>query len=1048
MRQPETDTTENMDTRASIRRREFLCLVGASFTALGLSQCRFQAPHEKVVPYLQQPEEITPGVANWYASTCGGCSASCGVLVKNRDGRPIKLEGNPNHPHSQGGVCARGQATVLDLYDSERLQSPLADGKATTWDTLDAAVTERLAAIKKDGGRICVLSSTVTSPTLQAAIARFLQAYPDAQHVTYDALSSSAIIEAHRISHDEYLLPFYRFDRAKVVVAFDADFLGTWIAPVEFTKRWSLNRKLTPDRPVMSWHVQFEARMSVTGANADLRVPLAPSSQFAALWALAQRVVSRLGQTNVVRLPQTAQEPHVDPATLDRIADELVAAGGRSLVVSGSDDVNAQLVVNTINALLDSYGTTLDVGRPSLQKQGRLREFDNLLGDMQQDRVTALVLLDANPAYDHARAQEFSKALSKVSLTVSLAGRKDETASLVQYVAPDHHPLESWSDAHPRVGVYSLQQPTIAPLYDSRSAIESLLAWAGPLSAEVASNEQPNGSNEQPNGSTEQPAPENGTASQDRDPQASPPTDPWTAYEFLRTVWQQKIFTQQAEHEGFETFWNSSLHDGVCVIEEERLPDCSFNSQSVAEIQAPSVEVSEGAFELVVYPSISLGDGRQANNPWLQELPDPVSKTSWGNFVSLSPQAAQQLGVIEGQVVELSAKTAAQLPAGSGGENELPKLQLPKAPVRLPVQIQPGLPDNVVAAALGYGRTHAGKIAANYPLEKMLPIDKVDEERLKGADLYPFLRVASVSVSPTSETDGLAKSQTGDHLTVPLTGKTRPIVRETTLDEYVKNPRALSKEESHESTLWPEHEYTGYKWAMAIDTNRCTGCSACVIGCQAENNVPVVGKAEARNRRALHWIRIDRFYSGSEAVPDENPEVAFQPMLCQHCDNAPCETVCPVLATVHSTEGLNMQVYNRCVGTRYCENNCPYKVRRFNWFDYARIDPLQNLVLNPDVAVRSRGVMEKCSFCTQRIAEAKAQAKSEDRQVRDGEIIPACVQSCPADAIVFGDMNDPNSQISKAVKDPRTYTVLGELHTRPSVYYQMKVRNQKETPRV
>ena len=1034
MTQPETDASQNADTRVGgIRRRDFLYILGASFAALGLSRIRFRAPHEKIIPYLQQPEEITPGVANWYASTCGGCPASCGVLVKNRDGRPIKLEGNPDHPHSQGGVCARGQATVLDLYDSERLKSPLAGGQPTSWDKLDAAVTERLAAIQQDGGRICILSSTVTSPTLQEAIARFVQAYPGAQHVTYDALSGSAILEAHRISHDESLLPFYRFDRAKVIVAFDADFLGTWIAPVEFTKGWSLSRKLTADRQVMSWHVQFEARLSVTGANADLRVPIAPSSQFAALLALARRVESRLGQTNVVRLPEATEEPQVDSATLDRIADELVAAGSRSLVVSGSDDVNVQLVVNTVNSLLGSYGTTLDVSQPSLQKQGRLREFDRLLGDMQQERVAALVVLDANPAYDHPRGREFSEAISQVGLSVSLADRQDETASLVQYVAPDHHPLESWGDAHPHVGVYSLQQPTIAPLYDTRSATESLLTWAVAQSVEVASNEEP--------------TPESGPASpEDGDTQTSAPAEGWSAYEFLRTVWQEKVFPQQDEHESFEAFWNDSLHNGVLVIEEERLPECSFNTESVSKIQVPVAGVSEAAIELVVYPSLALGEGRQANNPWLQELPDPVSKTNWGNCLSLSPPAAQQLGVVEGQVVELSAETAH--PAISATGSEMQKLPLPNEPVRLPVQIQPGMPDNVVAAALGYGRTSAGRIAANYPLEKMLPIDQVDEQRLGGADLYPFVHVASVSVKATSETDQLAKSQTGDYLTVPLTGHKRPIVRETTLDKYIEDPRAGNEKHSAEGTLWPEHEYAGSKWAMAIDTSACTGCSACVIGCQAENNVPVVGKAEARKRRMLHWIRIDRYYSGSEAVPDENPEVALQPMLCQHCDNAPCETVCPVLATVHSSEGLNMQVYNRCVGTRYCENNCPYKVRRFNWFDYARDDLVQNLVLNPDVAVRSRGIMEKCSFCVQRIAEAKARAKSEDRQVRDGEIIPACMQSCPADAIVFGDVNDPHSQIAKTVKDPRTYTVLGELHTRPSVYYQAKVRNQKETPRV
>ena len=959
-------------------RRDFLSVLGASFAALGLPGCRFRAPQEKIIPYLDQPVEIVPGVANWYASTCAGCTTSCGILVKNREGRPIKIEGNPEHPLSRGGLCARGQATVLDLYDSERLKGPLIKGQPASWARVDEEVAAALAAVREEGGQIRILSSTMTSPTALQGIRRFRQAYPTARHVIYDPVSCSSILEAHEITHGEPRLPWYRFDKAKVIIGFDADFLGTWISPVEFTRDWSVNRKVSRDRPVMSWHVQFETAMTITGAKADLRVPLRPSEQLPTLLALARRVADRLEWPQAKRLPRM-EESRVDPKALDGMADELVAAIGRGLVVSGSDHVSAQIVVNLINHLLGNYGGTLDLTQPSRQFAGIDREMDALIDEMKGGRVAALILHDANPLYDHPRADEIRDALGKVKLFVSLGGAKDESASLAGFVCPDHHPLESWGDARPHVGVYSLYQPTIAPLFDTRSATESILAWAG---------------------------------------------EPASAYDHLRTFWKDNLYPLQGRHTSFESFWGASLHDGVGVIEGDRLRDLPFKEASISRIKAARRAPPEGAYELVVHQGIAMGEGRQANNPWLQELPDPITRATWGNYASISAASAEALGVVEGRVVELSA-----------GPRK----------IRLPVQIQPGMPDGAVAVALGYGRKRAGKIAANYPVRKMFPID---EERLGGADAYPLLRQAHVTVKPTDEMDPLAKTQTFDRLRVPLTNKERPIVREVTLGDLVGDDHGESSGEDRgghgESDLWPGHEYKGRKWGMVVDLNACTGCAACVIGCQAENNVPVVGKAEIRKSRDLHWIRIDRYYSGSRDQSEENPRVSFQPMLCQHCDNAPCETVCPVLATVHSSEGLNMQVYNRCVGTRYCANNCPYKVRRFNWFEYARNDPVQNLVLNPDVTVRTRGIMEKCTFCLQRISEAKGRAKSEGRRLLDGEILPACMQSCPSDAIRFGDVNDPESQVSKARTDPRTYGVLREVGFGPAVEYQARVRQEEK----
>ncbi|RME00718.1 MAG: 4Fe-4S dicluster domain-containing protein, partial [Deltaproteobacteria bacterium] len=946
-----------------LNRRTFLQILGGSFAALSLAGCDFRPPREEIVPFLEQPEGVTPGLSLWYASTCAACPASCGLLVKNRDGRPIKLEGNPLHPLSLGGLCARGQASVLDLYDSERFQGPRIGGKDVTWEEIDREVRKGLDGVKERGKKLVILSTTITSPTLLSAIETFKGAYPNTEHVTYDPLSAHGILEAHARTHGRRVVPWYRFEKARVIVAFDADFLGTWLSPVEFTKGWAKNRKIDPRHPTLSWHAQFEPRMSVTGANADLRVPLRPSEIFDTLVTIARRIAEKLGRGEERWLPQGGKSP-VEEEILEKTVDRLIEARGRSLVVCGVNDVDTQLVVNAINHLLDNYGETIDLRQPSLQYQGNDERMRALIEEMARGEVGGMLFLDANPLYDHPEREAIAGALAQIPFTLSFAGRREETAGACTFLAPDDHPLERWGDAHPHFGVYTLLQPTIAPLYDTRSAITSLLAWSGVEA---------------------------------------------TAYDALRRVWREKLFVrQEAGASDFETFWTNAVRDGVFLLESERLPLSPFEFRPVARIRRPKPPTVEG-FELVVFAGVALGDGRQANNPWLQELPDPIARTTWGNHAAISPASARRLGVVEGRVVRLA----------SGGKG-----------VELPVRIEPGMPEGVVAVALGYGRKGVGRIAANLPVKKFLPIE-VEEPNPGGVDLYPFLAAHTVTLTPLDRIEPLAKTQGYDYQVEPMTGKKREIVRETTLSR-LEHPEAAPHETQHEAEadLWPEHAYPGHKWGMAIDLNACTGCAACVVSCQAENNVPVVGKVEVRKNRAMHWIRIDRYYSGSEEAPEENPHVAFLPMLCQHCDHAPCETVCPVLATLHSSEGLNMQVYNRCVGTRYCANNCPYKVRRFNWFDYAHDDLVQNLVLNPDITVRSRGVMEKCSFCIQRIAEAKRNARGEGRDLIDGDVKTACMESCPSDAIVFGDVNNPNSRIARLMKDPRRYGVLTEIGTK------------------
>jgi molybdopterin-containing oxidoreductase family iron-sulfur binding subunit len=885
------------------------------------------------MPYLIQPENVVAGRSQYYASTCGACPAGCGVLGKVRDGRPIKLEGNPEQAISGGATCATGQASILGLYDSLRLKQPLAGGKPSTWADVDREIVGRL----RSAGAVRYLSGTITSPTKQAAIDRFLGQFRDARHVMYDALSASAILDAHQQTHGTRVLPHYRFDRADVIVSFDADFLGTWISPVEFTRDYSARRR-PPER---SWHAQFEGRMSLTGSKADRRLRTAPDEMRERLTQLARRIAA--GKSDG-----------------DEVAERLLSAAGRSLVVCGVNDIQAQVVVNYINHLLGNYGRTIDIERPSRQRQGDDRATANLLGEIKSGQVAALFIDGVNPVAELPEAP----ALDRVSLVVSFAGSVDETSQRAHYVCPDHHYLESWADAEPVAGLVSLTQPMIRPLGATRAVIESLAAWSG---------------------------------------------QPVKAYDQLRQRYQAQ--------------WDAGVEAGFIGVEPSRAEVKPFNMTPVESALAAPSSKSAAGYMLALYPSIGMLEGRQAFNPWLHELPDPITKVTWDNYASISPAVAESLGISDGDVVRIEGSASVELPA----------------------VVQPGQHDRVVAIALGYGRKASERFAGLGP-RWINHRPTVNDKGRVGENAAPFLAFeqgslrydrTGVRITKTGRRIELAVTQTHHTLKVPqeLGGESRPIVQEITPAELNKPPEPPE----HHEELWPDdHAYKGHRWGMAVDLNACTGCSACVAACQVENNTPVVGKDEVRRRREMHWIRIDRYYSGAP----EDVEVAHQPMMCQQCDHAPCETVCPTLATVHSDEGLNQQVYNRCVGTRYCANNCPYKTRRFNWFDYPREDRLANLVLNPDVTVRTRGIMEKCTFCVQRIQEAKIEAKRVGAPLKDGDIRPACEQSCPASAIVFGDLNDPNSRVARLARDARQYRVLEDLNVGPAVRYLKIVRNR------
>ncbi|MDW3650364.1 MAG: TAT-variant-translocated molybdopterin oxidoreductase [Bacteroidia bacterium] len=991
---PMSQTLENVkdeDLNLSANRRDFMKMLGFGITAATLSAC-VEGPVKKAIPYVEKPQDIIPGVANWYSSTTPG---GIPVMVKTREGRPIKLEGNPDSRLTNGGLDAIGQATVLSLYDQARAKAPKSGGSLTDWGAIDTDMAKAMADIKANGGKVRVLSGTILSPSTKALFGEFLGEFEDGQHVTYDALSASALAKAHESGFGTRAIPSYQFDKAKVIASFACDFLGTWVSPVEFSSQYTKGRN--PDGAWMSRHFQVESLLSLTGANADMRATIQPSNMGKALTSLYNKVARKTGKGE---LPGGSSF-NVGGNLLDKIADELAAARGESLVVCGSNDANHQMLVAGINEMLGNYGSTLDIANPSHMKQGDDEAMAALVQEIKGGGVDAVFIYNCNPVYDHAMGADLAAALKNVAVSVSFSNTDDETSKACKYHTPDHHYLESWGDAQQTATNFSLVQPTIHPIFDTRQAQDSVLKWMG----------------------------------SDQD-----------FYGYMRGQWEGLIISPLEED------WDETLRKGLYSMPAST-EVAVFNAEGIpaAASAAQSGGGSEDQFELITYAKVGIGDGTYANNPWLQEMPDPISRVTWDDYVTIPFAYAEANGIKHGDKISIS---------GAGAED-----------ITLPAYVQTGQAAGTIGIALGYGRDGeaAGKVAA----------------KVGGVNAYTLNNGAKVSISKTGGKYPLALAQEHDYTyDKSLVGvmksfgmeedadRTEEIIKETVLPLYKSAPDAendyresqskYKDKKKHLLSLWESHfddpaTMRRIHWAMAIDLNKCTGCGACVVSCQAENNVPVVGKQEVMDRRAMHWMRIDRYYSGNP----ENPDTVFQPMMCQHCDNAPCETVCPVLATIHSDEGLNQMAYNRCVGTRYCANNCPYKVRRFNWFNYTNgeqftdINPAHNdlgrLVLNPDVTVRFRGVMEKCSFCVQRLQEAKLRAK-----VNQGSSLvkpepnfrgyTACQQSCPTGAIVFGDRNDPESEISKlwSEDNERKYLALEEVKTLSSVAYLTKVRNRTE----
>jgi molybdopterin-containing oxidoreductase family iron-sulfur binding subunit len=1026
--------------KAPTQRRDFLKYLGFSTTA-ALIAASCEVPVRKSIPFANKPEDIVPGVANYYATTYVQDGEAISVLAKVRDGRPIKLEGNTLSPVTKGGTSAKVQASILGLYDTSRFRFPTIDGKEVTLTYIDQTIASALSGL--GGAPVVLLTSTINSPTTLEAINQFIAKFPGSRHVVYDADSYTGLLLANQASYGRKAIPSYAFDKAKVIVSLGADFLGTWLSPVEFASQYAVGRKINEENPTMSRHFHFESILSLTGSNADERYMHRPSETGAVAVALLNAVTGQAASNiNDAKLK----------AGIAKAAKELSANKGNALVVSGSNDPNIQQIVNAINNALGAEGNTINWSVENKSKAGIDSDLAALINDMNAGRVGALLIHGANPAYTWSNAKAFTDALKKVKVAVSFNPKNDETTQLCKYVIPDHHFLESWGDAEPKSGFISLLQPTINPLFKTRQWQDSLVKWSG----------------------------------------AAP-----DYHTFFKNYWVSKLGNEQVFDLALQ---NGVINNGTAVsggvspgvnYSSTGLADTTTTAQNTpviisaattnagaaynsgalnAAVSAVNGLPKSNATELVFYKKVGIGAGEGAGNPWLQELPDPVTRATWDNYVVISPAMAKSLLDIDltddyqsDQYEIHPAKRVLKITVNGKGT------------VSLPFLIIPGVHPNTVGIALGYGRTpKLGKVSENV-----------------GKNVYPLVNfngtfvdcnAANVTIEKTNDTYEIAQLQTHSTYDTPM-GLRTDVMKELTLADFKKDPEEILDDREKETkpygglpayekqgTIYPYYDKPGIHWGMNVDLNSCIGCGACVVACHLENNVPIVGKNEIKRFHDMHWMRIDRYYSGDM----DNPTVVFQPLMCQHCDNAPCENVCPVSATNHSSEGINQMAYNRCVGTKYCANNCPYKVRRFNWADYTgsdsfpdnqnftgvgQLDPvvhvmnddLTRMVLNPDVVVRGRGVMEKCSFCVQRCQDGKLKAKKESRPLISGEnnqwdVQTACQQACPTNAIVFGNANDKNSAITNVRMNNklRLFHSLEQLHTLPNVSYLAKVRNRDE----
>ena len=995
-----------------IDRRRFLKVLGATGSgAAALSGCATDHA-EQLIPYLVPPENQIPGMATWYATTCRECPAGCGMHVRVREGRAVKVEGNPDSPVNRGRLCARAQSSLQRLYHPDRVRSPLtrtANGEfePITWDEAITQIGDRLVGVA--GDRVWFLSGEEAG-TFDRLLTEFMGALGSRGRVVFEPFGYEALRHASREVFGIDALPRHDFASARYVISFGADFLETWLSPVEYTQAFASSHAYRDGS--MGRFVHVEPRMSMTAMNADEWIAPVAGSEGALALAMAHVIVTeRLGRSPPGAAPLRSLLERSTPAvaseqsgvrveTIERLAREF--SEGPSLAVAGGmgaqhPDAHATAAaVHILNYVAGNVGRTVTFPGGSAGGGNGYARLAQMVEAMAAGQVDVLFIHGANPAHATPGGLSFNAAMEQVGLKVSFARTLDETAVQADLILPDHDPFEQWNDFEPRSGLHLLQQPVMRPVFDTRQTGDILLDVArrvgGPAGTRLSA----------------------------------------ASYkDYVQDSWQG-IQRRVGDRRPFETFWNEAVQNGG--VSSEGWQQSVRLAASAARLEVTPWSVPEGQYTLIAYPSPVFYDGRGADRPWLQELPDPVTKVTWGSWVEINPKTARALGVAEGDVVRVESASGS---------------------VSLPAYLHPGIRENVVAIPIGQGHTAFGRYASGVGTNAydLLPGEAT---AFGGVAHYAAVTLhADGGYQPVAKTEGsrrqlgrgiadavtlaaLAGGEAGEHHAAHAAPV--PESHERVLEEWA--------EMQHHDTERGNYAGDHPRWGMAIDLSRCTGCSACVTACHAENNIPHVGADQVRRGREMSWIRIERYFEGGGEEP---LEARFLPMLCQQCGNAPCEPVCPVFAAYHTPDGLNAQVYNRCVGTRYCSNNCPYKVRYFNWYDtqnpadeaFAWPDPMHWL-LNPDVTVRSKGVMEKCTFCVQRIRGAQHDARMSDRPLRDGDILTACQQTCPADAIAFGDLNDPNSRVSALSRQEHGYHVLDGLNTKPAVTYLKKVRNLAE----
>lgn len=939
------DEFPNRSSLLALDRRNFLKFMGASLALAGLSGCRY-LPQQKVIPFVNAPEDLIPGETLRYATalTLGGYAT--GVLVESHEGRPTKIEGNPAHPASLGATDAITQAALLTLYDPDRSQAITGPAGISSWEEFLAAARSAISGAGDQGASFRLLTGAITSPSLIGQIERLLKAYPKAEWIQYEPANRDSERLALLTAVGKDVTPSYHFDKADVVVAIDSDFLTSGPGAVRYAADFMGRRRVRKGQPSINRLYSVETVPSNTGATADHRLPVRASRLHSIVAALAAAVGS------------TPADPGVSLTDLERkwvdaAARDLMAHKGSAVIVPGtSAPADVQALAHLANLALDAQGSTVTYLEPTQSvPSGQVESLAQLVASMRSGAVKTLITIDCNPVYSAPADLDFAGAYAKVPFRAHMGLYADETAAASTWHINETHELEAWGDARAYDGTITIQQPLIQPLFTGRSPLELISTLAG---ADLAS------------------------------------------YDAVRAHWQQ-----QRPGPDFGAFWDQAVCNGV-------VPGTAFAPVTVAaSTRTLPIAKSGTGLELVLLPDPNIWDGRFANNGWLQELPRPITRLTWDNAFLISPATAQRLRVTTGDMIEVTV----------GGRKATG-----------PVQVLPGLAPDTIAAHLGHGRTACGQVGEGVGFNagtlsaSTAPAFSEGAAIRKTGDRYAF----AVTEHHHAITDGKIDGEHG-----------RDIVRTGTLAQLVGE--GVHKHEGEEPTLYERPKYDGYAWGMSVDLSVCTGCNACVAACTAENNIPVVGKDQVARGREMHWIRIDRYFEGNA----DAPEVHHMPVMCQHCEQAPCEPVCPVAATTHSKEGLNQMVYNRCVGTRYCSNNCPYKVRRFNFLNYANHFevPVLDLVHNPNVTVRSRGVMEKCTLCVQRINAARIEAKKAGKPVADGDIQTACQSACPPKAIVFGNINDPSSAISKIREEPHGYALLEELNTRPRITYLARVRN-------